>query len=104
MSINNKITSISSSSSGEIVSSSSDSESEISSQTSGSSKDTIDSVQGPSKREAVLVLDLKLVLTKPGHRKLRNQSLMGRRITNNQNSANGAIILLILSVVMQGTR
>ncbi|PIK33754.1 hypothetical protein BSL78_29431 [Apostichopus japonicus] len=96
--INNKVTSISSSSSGEIVSSSSDSESEMSSQTSGSSKDTIDSVQGPSKREAALVLDLKLVLTKPGHRKLRNQSPMGRRITNNQNSANGAIILLTLSV------
>ncbi|PIK43335.1 putative non-canonical poly(A) RNA polymerase PAPD5 [Apostichopus japonicus] len=47
--INNKVTSISSSSSGEIVSSSSDSESEMSSQTSGSSKDTIDSVQGPLK-------------------------------------------------------
>ncbi|PIK56449.1 putative non-canonical poly(A) RNA polymerase PAPD5 [Apostichopus japonicus] len=53
----------------------------------------------PLKGRLSLVLNLKLVLTKPGHRKLRNQSPMGRRITNNQNSANGAIILLTLFVV-----
>ncbi|PIK59954.1 hypothetical protein BSL78_03109 [Apostichopus japonicus] len=117
--INNKITSISSSSSGEIVSSSSDSsnnkcefcvfgqegnindrnESEMSSQTSGSSKDTIDSVQGPSKREAVPSVGPETSTDKAWTQEIRKpvshgqtyhkQSKFGNRCNHTSNSVRG---------------
>ncbi|PIK48705.1 hypothetical protein BSL78_14428 [Apostichopus japonicus] len=79
--INNKITSISSSSSGEIVSSSSDSNRKFLHKLLVLPRTPSTLSKDPLKGRLSLVLDLKLVLTKPGHRKLRNQSLMGRRIT-----------------------
>ncbi|XP_071823973.1 uncharacterized protein [Apostichopus japonicus] len=96
--INNKITSISSSS-GEIVSSSSDSESEMSSQTSGSSKDTIDSVQGPSKRETVPSVEPETSTDKAWTQELKKpvshgqiyhkQSKFGKRCNHTSNSVRG---------------
>ncbi|PIK48713.1 putative non-canonical poly(A) RNA polymerase PAPD5 [Apostichopus japonicus] len=97
--INNKITSISSSSSGEIVSSSSDSESEMSSQTSGSSKDTIDSVQGPSKRETVPSVEPETSTDKAWTQEIKKpvshgqtyhkQSKFGKRCNHTSNSVRG---------------
>ncbi|PIK43336.1 hypothetical protein BSL78_19815 [Apostichopus japonicus] len=121
--INNKVTSISSSSSGEIVSSSSDSsnnkcefcvfgqegnindrnESEMSSHTFGSSKDTIDSVQGPSKREAVPSVGPETSTDKAWTQEIKKPVSHGQTYHKQSNSANGAIILLTLSVVTQGT-
>ncbi|XP_071823957.1 uncharacterized protein [Apostichopus japonicus] len=97
--INNKITSISSSSSGEIVSSSSDSESEMSSQTSGSSKDTIESVQGPSKRETVPSVEPETSTDKAWTQEIKKpvshgqtyhkQSKFGKRCNHTSNSVRG---------------